>query len=508
MIPIARIIPSVPSLATLGVLATCALIFYALGNVVYNLWFHPLRQYPGSRFDAATRLPYTFHYLRGSVTQRTKRLHDEYGHVVRIAPNTLSYTCSEAWDDIYGLKQSSMRGNFPKDPKYYIKSDNDVSNISNANDRDHRWLRRIQAHAFSEKAISLQQAYIQKHVDLFISRLGDEIGSTRKGIINAVQWFTYLTTDIIGELAFGENFDEFRKVQMFPWFENLHWTVKSFAFFRELSRYPRVITYTMMFFMTPRSRLFSQWNAIDFGKELAGKRMKRGADQVDFMSYILRHNDERTLSDVEIAVSSITFMIAGSETTATLMSGLAYLLLKNPSTLQKLTAVIRRDFPDSTGMTFLKLQKHDYINAVLSEALRLYPPAPDSLFRVAPAEGGLLAGKFIPPGTSVTVNLFAAFRSPLNFHRPNEFIPERWLKDSPPEFQSDKRSVFQPFSTGTRSCLGKNLAWVEMRVILAHLLWHYNVEELMPDSTNWIEQQKIYTFWEKPGLNIRISKRD
>lgn len=68
------------------------------GNVVYNLWFHPLRQYPGSKFDAATRLPYTFRLLRGSITPRTKELHDKYGHVVRIAPNVLSYTCGEAWN--------------------------------------------------------------------------------------------------------------------------------------------------------------------------------------------------------------------------------------------------------------------------------------------------------------------------------------------------------------------------------------------------------------------------
>jgi cytochrome P450 len=137
------------------------------------------------------------------------------------------------------------------------------------------------------------------------------------------------------------------------------------------------------------------------------------------------------------------------------MSGLTYLLLKNPNALRKVTSVIRRDFPESTRMSFLELQKHEYINAVISEALRLYPPAADSLFRVVPAEGGIVASQFVPPGTSVTVNLFAAFRSPLNFHRPDEFIPERWLKECPPEFRLDKRSVFQPFSVGTRNCLGK-----------------------------------------------------
>jgi hypothetical protein len=52
-----------------------------------------------------------------------------------------------------------------------------------------------------------------------------------------------------------------------------------------------------------------------------------------------------------------------------------------------------------------------------------------------------------------------------------------------------------------------SLAWAEMRMIFANLLWHYNLEELLPDSMNWIEKQKIYMLWEKPDLNIRISKR-
>lgn len=156
-------------------------------------------------------------------------------------------------------------------------------------------------------------------------------------------------------------------------------------------------------------------------------------------------------------------------------------------------------------MAFLELQKHEHINAVLSEALRLYPSAADSLFRVVPAEGGIVAGRFVPPNTSVTVHLLAAFRSPLNLQRPDEFIPGRWIKDCPPEFQSDNKSVFQPFSIGTKNCLGRavsanslllffvsckyylnlmnlywsptnllpSLAWAEMRMILANFLWHH-----------------------------------
>ncbi|KAJ6011677.1 Cytochrome P450 monooxygenase aclL [Penicillium canescens] len=396
-----------------------------------------------------------------------------------------------------------MRGNFSKDPKYYIKSDKD----SNADDEDHRRLRRAQAHAFSEKALSLQEYYVQRYVDLFISRLGEEMNSAKNGATNAATWFNYLTTDIIGELAFGASFGGLEKNEMHPWLDDLFGSLKIHSITREMSHYPSWMAYITLAMIFSKRQLAHSKNAFGFGAEQAQKRMKRGTERPDFMSYLLRHVDERRLSDAEIAVSSITWIIAGSETTATLLSGLTFLLLRNPSILYKTTSIIRNDFADSTRMTFQNLQKHEYINAVLSEALRLYPPAADSLFRIVPVQGGIIAGEFVPPQTSVTVNLFAAFRSPLNFRRPDEFLPERWLKDCPPEFRSDNRSVFQPFSIGARNCLGKNLAWAEMRMIFANLLWHYNLEELLPDSMNWIEKQKIYMLWEKPDLNIRISKR-
>jgi hypothetical protein len=130
----------------------------------------------------------------------------------------------------------------------------------------------------------LQEPYVQKYVDLFISRLDGEVCSTRKGVINAVRWFNYLTTDIIGELAFGESFGGL---------ENLFWSLKTFAFFRELSRYPVVIAYAIISFMVPRRQLVHQRNAIVFGAKQARERMKRGTERPDFMSYILQHNDER-----------------------------------------------------------------------------------------------------------------------------------------------------------------------------------------------------------------------
>jgi cytochrome P450 len=76
------------------------------------------------------------------------------------------------------------------------------------------------------------------------------------------------------------------------------------------------------------------------------------------------------------------------------------------------------------------------------------------LFRSTMDEAAIVAGKIVPPQTSVTINLWAANRSASNFYRPAEFLPERWLKHPPAEFQEDRGSVLNPFSIGSRNCIG------------------------------------------------------
>lgn len=70
-------------------------------------------------------------------------------------------------------------------------------------------------------------------------------------------------------------------------------------------------------------------------------------------------------------------------------------------------------------------------------------------------------------------------QSPANVHDPGRFVPECWLpeaKNTASPFYADNRDVLQPFSTGPRNCIGKNLAYSEMRVILAQVLWNFDIE--------------------------------
>ena len=98
----------------------------------------------------------------------------------------------------------------------------------------------------------------------------------------------------------------------------------------------------------------------------------------------------------EIIKTSALLIVAGSETSATLLSGAMFYMLKNPSTLTRLVTEIRSSFPDVDGMTMQKLAKLPYLNAVLQEGLRMYPPVPGALTRRMIPGGNVMNGYFIP----------------------------------------------------------------------------------------------------------------
>ncbi|EKG16743.1 Cytochrome P450 [Macrophomina phaseolina MS6] len=88
-------------------------------QAAYNLFFHPLRTYPGPLATRASKWPWFYQKLRGAQVAWVTDLHRRYGDVVRVAPNQLSYIKGEAWKDIYGHRTSNGRGNIPKHKEAY-----------------------------------------------------------------------------------------------------------------------------------------------------------------------------------------------------------------------------------------------------------------------------------------------------------------------------------------------------------------------------------------------------
>lgn len=103
---------------------------------------------------------------------------------------------------------------------------------------------------------------------------------------------------------------------------------------------------------------------------------------------------------------------------------------------------------------------------------------------------------------------YATFRNPAHFVDPDSFHPERFLpKDHPlydQRFANDDLQTLRPFSYGQRDCIGKNLAYAEMRVIMAKFIFLYDYE-LLPGQDDWMDRMRCFLVWEKDSLNIKVT---
>jgi cytochrome P450 len=162
-----------------------------------------------------------------------------------------------------------------------------------------------------------------------------------------------------------------------------------------------------------------------------------------------------------------------------------FFLATHKAVAERLTQEIRDAFPFvETIAQGPALNSLDYLHACVDECLRLAPPVPALLPREV-LEGGLTAVKSkFPEGTIIGVPTYSLQRKISYFDNPLQFNPNRWLligKDKFPEngvtkkVMARQRKAFIPFSVGSRSCIGKNLALVEVELAIARTLWLYDI---------------------------------
>lgn len=199
--------------------------------------------------------------------------------------------------------------------------------------------------------------------------------------------------------------------------------------------------------------------------------------------------------------NAIVLIVAGSETTATALIGTTWYLLKNPSCFAKLTEEIRSTFSSLGDITGDATANCQYLHAVVEEGLRVFPPVAAGLPRDCP--GAAIDGEYIPAGVTVSCENYALARDPRYWEDPDSFRPERWIGDG---LKDDKRA-FQPFSTGPRACLGVNLAYLEMRVTLAKILFVYDMELVSTEIEDWNHTCKAFGLWQKADLLVKFHPR-
>ncbi|KAH8723085.1 cytochrome P450 [Phaeosphaeriaceae sp. PMI808] len=470
---------------------------------IYRVYFHPLSRFPGPKFSAFTRLPYLTAIAKGELPRHVAQLHEQYGEVVRLSPDELSFTNPKAWRDIYGYGSKEGPGSAP--PKNWNRQGNSPNGanslVAEPDNAEHARIRRIFSPAFSDRALVQQSPLFTKYTNQLIGNLRE---SAEANAVDLVRMYNFTTFDIMADLTFGEPLHLLDNAEYNPWIQVIFASIKRGTLMGIFFIYYPLAKRILFALLGKQIATFRREHH-NYTVERVTKRLEKGrvSEGVDLWDLVLQQEDKGKagLTRPVMDMNGELFMLAGTETTATLLSGLTYLLLTHPESMAKLVDEIRTAFNSSDGISMEVTAGLPYLNACIKEAFRHYPPVPIGLPHLTPAAGSTICGYYVPPNTNVAASHLAMYNSPDNFRLPKSFIPERWLGD--PRFASDERSALQPFHVGPRDCIGKNMALHEMRLILSKVLFNIDLE-LLPECRNWIADQKIYSLWEKIPLMVKI----
>lgn len=336
-----------------------------------------------------------FVLIYGEQAFYTQQLHDQYGDVVRMAPNELSYANGDAWKDIHGHAVAGKTLKFTKEPGFYHQNPDRAPSVINADDAGHARIRRIFAHAFSDQALKKQEPTFRKYVDKLITRLRHTVSNNPQYSFDILKMYNFTTFDVMGDLTFGEPLGLLEGADYNPWIAAIFGGIKFGTFNRAVRSFPWIHGFLKR--LHPQALNKKRQEHFRFSEDRIDRRLEKGDDEPDIWGLVLQQPEGKGMSKREMYSNSGLFMIAGTETTATLLSGLTYYLLKNPKKLKKLNKEIRDAFESSEDMTLIRLAQLQYLAACVEEGLRMYPPVPIGLPRVTPHEGAIVVGRWVPP---------------------------------------------------------------------------------------------------------------
>ncbi|PON92100.1 Cytochrome P450, E-class, group I [Trema orientale] len=248
--------------------------------------------------------------------------------------------------------------------------------------------------------------------------------------------------------------------------------------------------------------------------ELLSQQLKDGNPHDDLLSRFMKKKE--CYSDKFLQHVALNFILAGRDTSSVALSWFFWLITQNPSVEEKVLREICAVLIETRGdediatwtdepLVFEEADRLVYLKAALSETLRLYPSVPEDSKHVV-NDDVLPDGTFVPAGSSVTYSIYSTGRMRSSWGDDClEFRPERWLSPDG-KFVAVKDSYkYVAFNAGPRICLGKDLAYLQMKSIAAAVLLRHRLSVV---AGHRVEQKMSLTLFMKYGLRVNLQPRD
>jgi benzoate 4-monooxygenase len=338
-----------------------------------------------------------------------------------------------------------------------------------------------------------------QNLSLFVSqwdRLSSLAPHNSYAKLDSLNWFNYLAFDIIGDLAFGAPFGMLAKGKDITEIQRTPDSPIMYAPAVEVLNRRGEVSGTLG--CLPALKPWAKWLPDPFFSKglaavenLAGIAVARvsarldaskagdgSSQRVDLLARLMEGKDEQgnKLGRAELTAEALTQLIAGSDTTSNTSCALLYWVLSTPHVLPKLQAELDAAIPAGVPVaSFAAVKDLPYLHAVINETLRIHSTSSLGLPRVVPVDGpGIdILGHHFPGGTVLSVPSYTIHHSTEIWGDDAEqFVPERWERG----ISEAQKNAFIPFSYGPRSCVGRNVAEMELALITATVFRRYEFE--------------------------------
>jgi cytochrome P450 len=492
-----------------------------------------LREVPGPFAAKFTDLYRLLIVRRRDAHNTYLSLHKKYGDLVRVGPNMVSICKPDMISAIYGVQKGYIKSDFYAPWQTVVNGKRTPSLVFTTDETQHARLKRPIAQSFSLSTLVEFEPLIDSTTAVFLSRL-DELYAGTGRVCDLGQWLQWYAFDVIGELTFSKrlgfleraedvegiiasvsaNFDRCSVLGQMPWLDL--WTYKNPIYQKFFAR---PVASPIVAFGQRRLQERLQGTDEETSKdetEIQDPDLRQNVlhgtipTKPDFLSRFLTLHEEQpdVVTDRQLLAYLFANINAGSDTIGSTLRAIFYYLLKNPESLEELMTELgtaRKEGKISVPLpSWPESQNLPYLNAVIQEALRLNPSLALPLERVVPSSGLQIGEIHLLPGTVVGINPWVLHRDTRIFGEDaGVWRPGRWLDEDADKVKYMDQHIL-PFGAGKRTCLGRNIAMLELTKLVPAVLLRYEMKLAYPES-EW----KLWNSWlvRQEGVEVLVLRR-